>query len=175
MSENTEKISFKGVLFYFGKIQLCVLVSLIISLPLLILIRFFTDNKILENLIFGILGLVIEFSVLLFTFSREKINDKLLNCSFVIKTTLLALIPHFILSLCFKFYMYIAGVGVSSLGLFWGSMVANMYLKEHSAVPLYMYIALMIPMMALIVLSSYLGFKLGDKKIQKEREMLLKK
>ena len=57
----------------------------------------------------------------------------------------------------------------------WGSIAAGEYLKDHRDVPLYMSIVLMIPMMALIVLSAYLGFKYGDKKIKKEHEDFLRK
>ena len=77
--------------------------------------------------------------------------------------------------LCFQFYSYISGVGVQYLSHAWGSIVAGEYLKDHRDVPLYMSIVLMIPMMALIVLSAYLGFKYGDKKIKKEHEDFLRK
>lgn len=168
-------ISIKDVLLYFGKIQFAVVISFIISIPFMTLIRFFTDIRTLQDVIWGIIGLLLECGVLIYIFYKEKKEDRSLDKDFVIKTISFALIPHFILSLCFQFYSYISGVGVQYLSNAWGSIVAGEYLKDHRDVPLYMSIVLMIPMMALIVLSAYLGFKYGDKKIKKEHEDFLRK
>ena len=174
MAENKLNISIRAVLLYFGKIQFAVLVSLIISIPLITLIRLFTDIRTLQDAIWSIIGLLLECGILIYIFYKDKKDDRNLEQSFVIKTISFALIPHFILSLCFRFYAYIAGVGVQYLSNVWGSVVAGEYLKDHRDVPLYMSVMLMIPMMALIVLSTYLGFKLGDKKIKKEHEDFVK-
>ena len=175
MEKNKTNISIKDVLLYFGKIQFAVVISFIISIPFITLIRFFTDIRTLQDVIWGIIGLLLECGVLIYIFYKEKKEDRRLDQSFVIKTISFALIPHFILSLCFQFYSYISGVGVQYLSNAWGSIAAGEYLKDHRDVPLYMSIVLMIPMMALIVLSAYLGFKYGDKKIKKEHEDFLRK
>ena len=175
MKKNKTNISIKDVLLYFGKIQFAVVISFIISIPFMTLIRFFTDIRTLQDVIWGIIGLLLECGMLIYIFYKEKKEDRSLDKGFVIKTISFALIPHFILSLCFQFYSYISGVGVQYLSHAWGSIVAGEYLKDHRDVPLYMSIVLMIPMMALIVLSTYIGFKLGDKKIKKEHDAFLKK
>lgn len=175
MKTNNSNISIKQVLFYFSKIQLAVVISFIISIPFITLIRFFTDIRTLQDVIWGIIGLLLECGVLIYIFYKEKKEDRSLDQGFVIKTISFALIPHFILSLCFQFYSYISGVGVQYLSNAWGSIVAGEYLKDHRDVPIYMSVVLMIPMMALIVLSTYIGFKLGDKKIKKEHEDFCKK
>ena len=175
MKDNNSNFSIKNVLLYFGKIQLAVAISLIISLPLLILIRFVTNIQTLQNAIWGAVGFLLEIGALIYIFYKEKKDDRHLEQSFVLKTISFALIPHFLLSLCFQFYAYVAGVGGQYLSNAWGSIVAGEYLKDHRDVPLYMSVVLMIPMMALIVLSTYIGFKLGDKKIKKEHDAFLKK
>ena len=175
MAENKSNISVKDVALYFGKIQFAVIISLIISIPFITLIRFITDIRNLQDAIYGIIGLLLECGMLIYIFYKDKKDDRNLEQSFVIKTISFALIPHFVLSLCFQFYAYIAGVGVQYLSNVWGSIVAGEYLKDHRDVPLYMSVVLMIPMMALIVLSTYLGFKLGDKKIKKEHKDFVKK
>ena len=175
MKENKSNISIKDVLLYFGKIQFAVVISLIISLPFLILIRFVTDIRTLQDAIWGAIGLLLEIGALIYIFYKEKKDDRSLEQSFVLKTISFALIPHFLLSLCFQFYSYVAGIGVQYLSHAWGSIVAGEYLKDHRDVPLYMSVVLMIPMMALIVLSVYLGFKLGDKKLKKEHDDFVKK
>ena len=174
MSHNNDRVSIKSVLLCCMKIQLSIWISLIIGAPCLILIRMYIDDRIIQDLIFGILGVVIEFLILLFMFSKDKANDKSLSCSFMIKNTSFALIPHFIISLCFQFYIYAVGIGVNTLARVWGSVLANKYLIRPEEVPFYTYFVLMIPMMVLIVLSAYLGFKRGDKIIQKERNKLFK-
>ena len=174
-TRDVEKISVKTILLYFLKIQLCILITLFISIPLITLIRFFTDVRVVQDLILGILGVVIEFFTLLFMFSKEKVNDRSLKCSYMIKNTSLALIPHFVLSLCFQFYIYVAGTGVSQLGCVWGSHLAGKYLEDQRDVPFYTFVVLMIPMMALIVLSSYLGYMRGNNIIQKNRSDFFKK
>ena len=175
MKENKSNISIKDVLLYFGKIQFAVVISLIISIPFITLIRFITDIRNLQDAIYGIIGLLLECGMLIYIFYKDKKDDRNLEQSFVIKTISFALIPHFVLSLCFQFYAYITGVGVQYLSNAWGSIVVGEYLKDHRDVPLYMSIVLMIPMMALIVLSVYLGFKLGDKKLKKEHDDFVKK
>lgn len=175
MKTNNSNISIKQVLFYFSKIQLAVVISFIISLPFLILIRFVTDIRTLQDVIWGVIGLLLEVGAIIYFFYKEKKDDRSLEQSFVLKTISFALIPHFVLSLCFQFYAYISGVGVQYLSNAWGSIVAGEYLKDHRDVPIYMSVVLMIPMMALIVLSTYIGFKLGDKKIEKEHEDFCKK
>ena len=176
MTENKSKIAVKDVLLYFGKIQLVVAVSTIIScIPFITIIRLFTDTRTLQDTIWGIVGLLLECGMLIYVFYKEKYDDRSLEQNFVIKTISLALVPHFILSLGFRFISYIAGVGVSGLAQVWASLLAGEYLKSHTDVPLYMYFILMIPMMVLIVSSAYLGFKLGDKKVQKEHENFARK
>ena len=140
----------------------------------MITIRFFEHDQTIQMGIYGTLSVVIEFLCYSFMFFKEKYNDKTLELSFLLKATSLALIPHFILSLINRFYDYTIGPAVSSLAHFWGSLKAGEYLYKLYEVPLYTFLVLSIPMMALIVLSAYLGFRWGDKLLQKERNELLK-
>ena len=162
------------VVFYFIKIQLSVIITLIISAPVMIIIRFLEHDKISQTGIYGILCVIMEFLCCTVMFFKEKYNDKTLKLNFLLKTTSLALIPHFILSMFNRFYVYTIGPGVSSLAQFWGSLKAGEYLYKLDEVPLYIFFVLSIPMMALIVLSAYLGFWWGDKLLQKEHNELLK-
>lgn len=172
MTKRSKEVSVKAIALYFVKIQLCIIVSIIISIPVMITIRFFEHDQTIQTGIYGIVSVIIEFLCYSFMFYKEKYNDKTLELSFLLKATSLALIPHFILSLINRFYDYTIGPGVSSLAHFWGSLNAGEYLYKLSDVPLYTFLVLSIPMMALIVLSAYLGFRWGDKILQKERNEL---
>lgn len=159
----------KDIFNCFIKIQICVLIVYAVTLPLSLLINFVIHNRILQDIIAGVLEIAVEFAGLVLVFSTEKYNDKYLACSTMVKKAAFALIPHFILSLCFRFSAYIAGVGVSTLGCVWYSAATAHYVNEPALVPFVLFIPPMIPMMGLIVLSAYLGFKLADRRIQKER------
>ena len=86
MAENKLNISIRAVLLYFGKIQFAVLVSLIISIPLITLIRLFTDIRTLQDAIGGIIGLLLECGILIYIFYKDKKDDRNIEQSFVIKT-----------------------------------------------------------------------------------------
>lgn len=174
MKQNTDKVNLKAIALYFVKIQLCIIVSIVISIPVMITIRLFEHDQTIQTAIYGAFSVVIEFLCYSFMFFKEKYNDKTLKLNFLLKTTSLALIPHFILSMFNRFYVYTIGPGVSSLAQFWGSLKAGEYLYKLYEVPLYTFFVLSIPMMALIVLSAYLGFRWGDKLLQKERNELLR-
>ena len=174
MTKRSKEVGLKTIALYFVKIQLCIIISIIISIPVMITIRFFEHDQTIQTGIYGALSVVIEFLCYSFMFYKEKYNDKTLKLNFLLKTTSLALIPHFILSMFNRFYVYTIGPGVSSLAHFWGSLNAGEYLYKLSYVPLYTFLVLSIPMMALIVLSAYLGFRWGDKILEKERNELLK-
>ena len=86
MEKNKSNISIKDVLLYFGKIQFAVVISFIISIPFITLIRLFTDIRTLQDVIWGIIGLLLECGMLIYIFCKEKKEDRSLDQGFVIKT-----------------------------------------------------------------------------------------
>ena len=106
MEKNKTNISIKDALLYFGRIQFAVVISFVISIPFITLIRLFTDIRTLQDVIWGIIGLLLECGMLIYIFYKEKKEDRSLDQGFVIKTISFALIPHFILSSVLLIYFW---------------------------------------------------------------------
>ena len=56
MTKRSKEVSLKAIALYFVKIQLCIIVSIIISIPVMITIRFFEHDQTIQTAIYGIVS-----------------------------------------------------------------------------------------------------------------------
>lgn len=158
----------KGIVLFL-KIQLAVILTVIITTPILVVIRFITTQRILQELILGIIGVLVELCIFIYMLRNSVIDDGFKKLKDVFRTLTISITLHFLLGLLNGFYAYTAGVGVSSLGVVWGSTIAGEFLKDRRDVPLYTVLILALAMIPLYYGASFIAFKLGISKKEKER------
>lgn len=160
-------------LVYFLKLQLCILLTLILSIPVMYAARFATSNAIARDIVHGIGSIIIQCVLCFVVFRREKIDERKLARADMLRCFGLALIPHFLLSFINGFYPYTAGYGVGLIGLVIGAAIKGEAVKTLEEVPIYVYLILMAVMMGLMLVSVNFAYSSGARFIEKEKQEVL--
>lgn len=151
----------KGLLYWL-KIQTNVIFVVLICSVLTVIVRFFTHDRLTQDLITGVLGLIFEFSFSIWTFYKLYFEDKTTIFNFL-SPLFLALPLHLIISLITQFSGFICGFGPSALGGVIGSMMAGEYIWDFSKIPWYLFSIPFVFKLILIALGTYIGCLLAMK------------
>lgn len=157
----------KNGLLYWLKIQLNVIFVVLICSVLMVIVRFFTHDRLTQDLITGVLGLIFEFSFSIQTFHKLYFEDKTTIFNFL-SPLFLALPLHLIISLITQFSGFICGFGPSALGGVIGSMMAGEYIWDYSKIPWYLFAIPFIFKLILIALGAYIGCFIANKSLIKK-------
>ena len=158
----------KSGLLYWLKIQLNVFFVVLICSVLTVIVRFFTHNRIIQDLITGVLGLIFEFSFSIWTFYKMYFENKTTVFNFL-SPLFLALPLHLIISLIARFSGFICGFGPSALGGAIGSMLVGEYIIDYRKVPWFLFAIPFIFKLILIVLGVFIGYYIADKHSTKSK------
>lgn len=143
-------------------------------LPLLYVpIRMLVSDSLLQDVIFGVIALIVETVVVLFHFKRIKLNNRTKALRELLLPMSLAYTSHFFMSLISGFYMYIAGAGVATLGRVFWCLISGEYTVVHASVPMYLFFIVFAFKLVELFLFGILGYSLGKKKLEKERAAII--
>lgn len=154
--------------------QVCIFLMAHVVAFLYIPIRMILSERLIQDAVFGVITLVIEFLVMITWMKRTKQNNRNLQLREMVFSILIAFSLHFLISLINGFYVYTAGSGVATLGHVFFCAVSGQYTNDHRAVPLYFFLIVFAFKLLAMFPLCILGFHLGEKKSAKERNSILK-
>lgn len=141
----------------------------------MILVRAFVHNMVIHDVIFGISAFLLELVSICWLFYRQKINNRRDTVQTVLLSLPMPLVIQFFFGLLFNFFYYTTGSGVSVLGMAWWKWTeGSLTTYDQLEAPLYPFIILFSIKSVLIVIISFTGFKLGEKKLEKERRAIVR-
>ena len=157
-----------GVLYL--EFQAIIMVVRFLSGFPMIIVRMFVHNILIHDIIFGLSALSLETLSIFCLFRRQKINDRKSSFRDMLICLPIPLSIQFLLGLIFNFFYYTAGSGISVLGMaWWKNMEGGLFTYDQREAPLCPFVVLFAIKAILIVFAAVLGFKVGERKIAKER------
>lgn len=143
-------------------------------LPLLYVpIRMLVSDSLIQDVVFGVIALMVETVVVFFHFKRIKLNNRNKPMREMLLPMSLAYTLHFFISLINGFYLYTAGSGVATLGRAAWCIKTGEYTNEHATVPTYPFLLFFACKLIVLFLFSILGYYSGKKKLEKERAAII--
>lgn len=166
---------FKGI-EYFALIQLVIFVaSMLLTGPIDIFCGFIFDvrNMLGRQILRTILFTIVELIALCACFYKKKHNDRYISQKEFLKPLIIAFPLHFILTLINGFYHYTAGGFVSEIGLLWAKWATGIDYFAKSDAPIWPNFILSPIHIAMMFGVICLAYKLGCKKIDKEKREII--
>ena len=136
--------------------------------PIHILIGFFFEGN-LRNIASAVVSIVLELGLCVVFFYKSKYDDKRITLKEFIRPAIIGFPIHFIVSLINGFYAYTAGWGVSEFGALWGCAIIGENEIDKRELPTWPNIVIFPIMLALILGTMVLAFKMAERKHEKER------
>ncbi len=165
----------KGVQYFF-MLQASILIAmLVVTLLLVIPIRFIIESTIGQLWVMVALGFALETAFILFCFYKEKMEFKRVSLSKFVSPCIIAVILHSALSAVNGFYMYTAGISVSELGIIWESYCSKTIIKDMRDVELFRLIIPFVIILAFRIGTVFLSYYIGKKRIDRAKRKLVNK
>ena len=169
-----KRIILSGVTLFLEFQVIILIVRYLCGFPM-ILVRAFVHDMIIHDTIFGISAFVLELISICWLFYRQKINDRKAAVPNVLLSLSIPLAMQFFFGLLVNFFYYTVGSGVSVLGMTWWKYTeGTLGAYDQLEAPLYPFIILFAVKSIFVVIFAFIGFKLGDRKLQKERLAIVK-
>lgn len=156
-------------------LQVAILLAMVFSLLFVTPIRFFIGNKIIQSAILVSIGFILEISLIIFFFYKEKLDFKNTGLIKFISPCVLAAIIHSVISYFNGFYMYIAGISVSEMGILWENCCSQYLITDMRQVQPFRLTISFIVVLLFRILAVFLGYYFGKKKIDKNKKVFYKK
>lgn len=162
----------RGFLYYLWIQASVLLVAFIFMGPLHIFLGFFLKGN-ARDIALALVSIVLELGICIFFFYKSKYDDKRITLKEFLKPAIIGFPIHFIVSLINGFYVYTAGVGVSEFGALWGRAILGENEIDKRKLPLWPNIVIFPIMLALILGTMILAFKMAERKHEKERRSII--
>ncbi len=155
----------KDGLYYFLRIQINVVLTMLLSLVTVIPVRMIIYEEYTRDLLIGIFSLLIESAALCFLFKKEEETNKYTLGRFLLPLTV-AVPIHFLLGLLTGFYPITTGLPLATFAeMIWASVTENELLNVAiGEVPLYIRILLFLGLLAVKLGAILLGYALAKQK-----------
>ncbi len=162
-------------LLYFLFIQGSVLLAIPFNLlcQLIVSLNTSPSSVALRLIVCGCFGMLTEFMLCVFFFSRRRVNNKrdsrrdfLLPCAFAVPA-------HALFAALTGCYPYIAGYAVSDIGQLIGWSMAGDFSLLYPEIPYYAFLMILPITTGVKFLSIWVGYLLGDRILKRERQDIL--
>ena len=162
-----------GVLYL--EFQLIIMIVRFLCGFSMIIVRMFIHNALTRDIIFGSSALFLEILAISRLFRNQKVDNRKALFQDALISLPIPLLVQFLLGMIFNFAYYTAGSGISVLGMaWWKSIDGGLLIYDQREAPLYPFIVFFLIKTILILVSTFVGFKLGERKIKKEQMEITK-